>query len=76
MDCEMDRDLNLYDDTDESDGPFTYGPDCSCSRCVQIREETEQDLAIDDTWVDFDDMQVWSVTEQEPDGDWRDYNAF
>ncbi len=76
MDCEMDRDLNLYDDTDEPDGSFTYGPNCLCPRCVQIREDAEQDMSIDDTWVDLDDMRIWSTTEQEPDGDARDYNAF
>ena len=51
---------------------------CRCARCTKAREdaEIELDLMIDDTWVDFDDMRIWSVTEQEPDGDARDYNAF
>ncbi len=73
MDCEMDRNLNLHDDTRYLDVSYVYRPDCRCSRCVKTREEVEQDLAIDDDWIDLGDMRIWSATEPEPDNssDWR-----
>ena len=78
-----DNELPLSDDypacADHDYVHFTHprgGYPCRCPNCVRTREEIEMDLAIDDTWVDLDDMRVWSRAEQEPDGDWRDYNAF
>lgn len=77
-----DNELPLSDDypacTDHDYVHFTHprgGQPCRCPNCVRTREELELDLAINDTWIDLDDMRVWSRAEQEPDGDWRDYNA-